>query len=109
MRCPICRCNLVLKHGKRGDFYGCTNPHCRHTQCVERPIGQKLQSTQVWFRELLSSFKGDPLFEAEGRILELEELIAKSAPLQWVWESDDDAAKQWELEALSLLQKEQAK
>jgi len=77
MRCPICRCNLVLKHGKRGDFYGCTNPHCRHTQCVERPIGQKLQSTQVWFRELLSSFKGDPLFEAEGLILELEEQVAK--------------------------------
>jgi len=67
------------------------------------------QTTEAWFRGLLDSFKGDPLFEAEGRILELEELIAKSAPLQWVWESDDDAAKQWELEALSLLQKEQAK
>ena len=64
-------------------------------------------TTEAWFRGLLNSLKGDPLFEAEGRILELEELIAKSAPLQWVWESDDDAAVEWEREALCLLQKEQ--
>lgn len=30
--CPKCGGNLVLKHGKYGDFYGCSNfPNCRYT------------------------------------------------------------------------------
>ncbi len=65
-----------------------------------------MSDTEQWFSDKLKKFKGDPLFEAEGRILELEEHIAKSAPLQWLWERDVHAAQEWEREGLRLLQKE---
>lgn len=30
--CPYCKTELVLRHGKFGDFYGCTNyPKCKYT------------------------------------------------------------------------------
>ena len=33
--CPYCKTPLVLRKGKYGDFYGCTNfPKCRYTQKV---------------------------------------------------------------------------
>jgi len=31
--------------------------------------------TKEWFQSMLDEFNGDPLFEAEGRILELEEQV----------------------------------
>ncbi|MCD6295933.1 MAG: hypothetical protein J7M30_02140 [Deltaproteobacteria bacterium] len=34
--------------------------------------------TPIWFQKQLDKFKGDPLFEAEGRIFELEEQLAKA-------------------------------
>lgn len=34
--CPYCKETLVLRKGKYGDFYGCTNyPKCRYTQKVK--------------------------------------------------------------------------
>ena len=60
-------------------------------------------NTKQWFQDLLNSYKGDPLFEAERRILELEEHIAKSAPLTWVFDYDIDSAMEWERGALKLL------
>ena len=62
-------------------------------------------STEEWFDKKIKEFEGDPLFEAEGRILELEEHIAKSAPLQWVFDYDIDSAQKWEREAVKLLKK----
>lgn len=33
--CPKCGSQLVLRHGKNGDFYGCSNfPKCKYTQSV---------------------------------------------------------------------------
>ena len=33
MKCPRCGAELVRRHGKYGDFYGCSNfPDCRYTQ-----------------------------------------------------------------------------
>jgi len=64
-----------------------------------------MSDTEQWFSDKLKKFKGDPLFEAEGRILELEEHIAKSAPLQWIFEYNIDAAQKWEREGLELLKK----
>lgn len=30
--CPYCKCELVLRNGKNGEFYGCKNfPRCRYT------------------------------------------------------------------------------
>lgn len=34
--CPVCGSAMVKRHGKYGDFYGCSNyPSCRHTEPVE--------------------------------------------------------------------------
>lgn len=34
--CPLCQGNLVLRHGKYGPFYGCSNyPKCRYTRNVD--------------------------------------------------------------------------
>lgn len=31
--CPLCGSGLVMRHGKRGDFYGCQNfPDCKYTK-----------------------------------------------------------------------------
>ena len=33
--CPVCGSAMVKRHGKYGDFYGCSNyPSCRHTEPV---------------------------------------------------------------------------
>ena len=33
MKCPRCGAKLVRRHGRYGDFYGCSNfPDCRYTQ-----------------------------------------------------------------------------
>lgn len=33
--CPYCKTPLILRKGKYGEFYGCTNfPKCRYTQKV---------------------------------------------------------------------------
>ena len=35
--CPKCGCSLVLRSGKYGDFFGCSNyPKCRFTKPIER-------------------------------------------------------------------------
>jgi len=36
----------------------------------------------IWFQKQLDKFKGDPLFEAEGRIFELEEQLAKAKKME---------------------------
>jgi DNA topoisomerase-3 len=34
--CPVCGSAMVKRHGKYGDFYGCSNyPSCRHTEPVD--------------------------------------------------------------------------
>ncbi len=35
-KCPECGQSMVLRHGKRGDFYGCSGyPNCRHTRNID--------------------------------------------------------------------------
>ena len=35
--CPLCRKPLILKHGKYGDFYGCSGfPSCRYTDRIKQ-------------------------------------------------------------------------
>lgn len=35
MECPICGGELILRNGKYGPFYGCSNfPECRHTEKI---------------------------------------------------------------------------
>ena len=35
-RCPECGGTMIKRHGKYGDFYGCTNyPKCRHTEPMD--------------------------------------------------------------------------
>ncbi len=37
-KCPICGHPLVLRHGKYGDFFGCSQyPACRHTEQCDAP------------------------------------------------------------------------
>ena len=39
-RCPLCGGTLVLKHGRYGDFYGCSNfPRCKFKKNVDKDIG----------------------------------------------------------------------
>lgn len=36
--CPLCGHAMVRRHGKYGDFWGCTNyPACRHTERIDAP------------------------------------------------------------------------
>ena len=36
--CPQCGGAMVCRHGKYGDFWGCTNyPKCRHTERIDAP------------------------------------------------------------------------
>lgn len=36
MQCPKCGSKLILRHGKNGDFYGCSNfPKCKFTKNIE--------------------------------------------------------------------------
>ena len=37
--CPDCGSVMILRHGKYGDFYGCSNyPACRHTEPVQTAV-----------------------------------------------------------------------
>ena len=36
-KCPRCNGDLVLRHSKKGDFYGCSNyPKCRYTKNIKK-------------------------------------------------------------------------
>lgn len=38
MKCPKCGGNLVLKKGRYGEFYGCSNfPTCKYSEGADRP------------------------------------------------------------------------
>lgn len=37
LRCNYCGAELVLRHGSRGNFYGCSNyPHCKYTRNINQ-------------------------------------------------------------------------
>jgi len=41
-KCPKCDSYLVIKKGKRGDFYGCFNyPNCKHTDSLYKEKKEK--------------------------------------------------------------------
>lgn len=45
-KCPSCGCRVVIRNGKYGDFFGCSNyPHCGFTSAIDKETGEiKLNS-----------------------------------------------------------------
>jgi len=42
--CPSCSGHLVLRHGKYGPFYGCSNyPNCTYSQPTEEEQNRRLE------------------------------------------------------------------
>ena len=87
--CKICGSLLALRHGKNGDFYGCTNyPECKHTESVKEQTVQIENDDD--FLDELENIADSAIAEEEldrtdleiEQILdeqdELEELISKS-------------------------------
>lgn len=41
-KCPDCDGNLIIRNGKYGEFYGCSNfPRCKYTRDTDKTIVEK--------------------------------------------------------------------
>ena len=48
--CPVCGCEMVVRKGKYGEFWGCSGyPWCVHTKPMEQPKANDLEKQATKF------------------------------------------------------------
>lgn len=65
MICPLCRCELVRKNGRKGEFYGCSNfPQCYGSRNLDGTATQTYRSAysgyEDWEMDYWDSVGPDP-------------------------------------------------
>lgn len=68
MDCPLCGSELVKRHGKYGEFYGCSNfPDCRYTRDIDYKTNDEYGDETYEYIESQTLRKWNPGMKKWGR------------------------------------------